>query len=185
MQALTTLRRWAPARTARCRGWRVAGRAVLVALAIGVVPCMAPASASADPPACPASPAAYGGSDPVVSELRELRAEQVQACEALSDQLAQLKDDTADLAYSDDLVHDVNLATIAETVLPIHVEDPQLHADNAAAPAIGTVELGPDAREQLDNNTTAVREDYWWFFGILGGGLVVFLFWRIMRPSAS
>jgi hypothetical protein len=184
MQPHTTLGRFA-ARTAR-RGWRtIGGRAATGLVAVFLLG--APTSALAVPAACPPAPGDYAGSDAVVQELRALRQDQAASCAAITDRLDASATHTDVLPGKLDLLHDelaAPLTVAAPADSPVHVLDDQAHTDASSAPSqTSTVEFGTAAQSQIDDNTTAIRGDLWWAIGALGGGLVGFLFWRIMRPG--
>lgn len=58
-------------------------------------------------------------------------------------------------------------------------------ADGPTGGTDGTVSFSPDAQEQLDGNTTAIRADLWYALGV---GFAMFLgafLWKMIRPGQA
>jgi hypothetical protein len=151
-------------------------RVAAIALALVTFPA---AVAHADPPPdCPDAPAAYTGSDPVVSELRDGRVDERAACLALAgrlDRVADATDTAAAAAHTDSAAvqSHVDLVTDAVHAIPTPTaptSDPSSYDGPTSA----------HAGELVDELHVDVRGLQWlaWF---LAGLLVVV----IVRPSVS
>jgi hypothetical protein len=157
----------------------VAAAALLAAL-------VAPASALADPPACPDAPAAYTGTDDTLAALTDLRADTRASCLAQTARLDQLDADTTAAAAQghtdagnvrasvDALTGNIDATTAAVAALP--------------TPAAAAGYDGPSAAD-FDSASAAAHGDAWALLGF--GAFLVFglpllrLITPFLRPSEA
>lgn len=145
-----------------------------------------PAAALADPPACPPTPPAYGGSDPVVAEMRDLRTDVAASCAALLDpaasaagslsaanaSLSQLVDDSAavrgDVA---DLTTDVEAVVAGTGGAAVHAT--LTNPPDASAAVVATTDVGE-----------VLHTDLWFMVGVVASLLGAFALYRLVMPRA-
>jgi hypothetical protein len=156
---------------------------VAAVLAVSLV---VPSIAAADPPPdCPPAPAAYTGSDPVVSALTDERVDQRAACLAVTGRLDRAHDD-ATAAHTD--------ATAAHTdAMTAHTDaTAQLAHTDAVTDAVHAIPVPPAAGASYngpsDTHAAALADELHvdvrglqWLAWFLAGLLVV----AIIRPSVS
>lgn len=131
-------------------------------------------------------PAAYGGSDPVVAETRDLRADLAASCAALLDRL-----DTANTTAATaegrllDLVNssanvDANVTDLADrlNVLMAGTDGATLHAtlDNPADTSAAV-----SATEDVGNG---LHSDIWFLCGVVASLLGAYALYRLVMPRA-
>lgn len=143
-----------------------------------------PARALADPPACPPGPAAYGGTDPVVAETRDLRSDLAVACAAVVDRL-ETGNTTAATAEGRllDLVNstanvDANLSDVLDRVGLV-----MAGTDGAAIHA--QLDNPPDASAAVaatEGVGSGLHSDMWFLCGVVASLLGSFGLYRLVMP---
>jgi len=159
------------------RGWLLAAGA---AMAVGA---LAPAVALADPAACPAAPGAYGGSDAVVAELRDLRADVAAACAATTERQDAAAVHTDVLPAKLDVLHDDLVGDVGVHVASGPGVGSALNVDTGADPSNAqTVHLADADQDWLAGNETALRADLWFLVGLLCCLPFSYFFLRTVLP---
>jgi len=121
--------------------------------------------ARADVPACDPGPTVdYTGSDDAAAQVHELRLEVGRDCDALAARLDGIEADTSRLTTASG--PNVTCANCVES--------------GANVPA--SVEFGPQARAQLDDNTRALLVYAVFGFGLAAGLLFAYLLYRQVMP---
>jgi hypothetical protein len=139
----------------------------LVAAALAALP--STASAAVTVTDCPADAGAYAGSDPVVSELRELRSDERAACLANASRLDRAHDDaTAAAAAAHD---DAGAAHTDASAIATKVDGVSSAVAAIPAPTASTPYAGPSAG-QVDDAARALHGDVWLLLG--AGAALVF-----------
>lgn len=146
---------------------------------------------------CPAAPAAYTGTDPVVAAVTQLDADTVASCQATADRLDQLHADVApldgDVGAVKNAVNgvDTDVQAVKASVDAVKASTDSITANPLAVavqnfpPAsttAQTVELGPNAQAQVDGDVQALHDDFWWAVGLFLGGLMIWLVWKAVGP---
>jgi hypothetical protein len=118
----------------------------------------------------------YGGSDPVVGELRAGRIEAAETCAALREKLVVLGGLVADV--------DANITggRTSSDVVPAKLD--VLHADLTASepPTTQTVALSEVDRESLVDGQTGIHRALWVLAGLLVGAFAAARVWEVFRP---
>jgi hypothetical protein len=142
------------------------GLAALVAV-FAVWLCVTAPGAHAAVPDCPTAPAAYGGSDAVVAELRDSRIDATAACVAQSAR--------ADRAHDDAVASATQLDGLTAKAAPLHDDLTALDASVKANAPTGstdaptTVHLADADAQFFTDNATALGGSVFMVAGLVAG----------------
>jgi hypothetical protein len=109
----------------------------------------------------------YTGTDDAAAQIHELRLEQSYDCKALYERLDSIETDTA-------VLRGVPFGPLSVSV--------SNWSDAPTPPASESVELGPQAKSQLDDSATAIHGDLWVLIGTLVGVQVLLFILQRMWP---
>lgn len=180
---------------------RARSATVTIILAAAAANLTGPAPALADVAPCPTAPAAFTVSDPpdvndtIVSELRELRRENVQICELQRAAAVEIRDatlggfaqtitalDTLDIsvAAGNTAIELATRETSADQVDAINATPAPSGSDNN--PTVVSLKNSENIQEQLLRGYSAMREVLWVMVGLMLVSLVAPMIRRLLWP---